>query len=131
MKQDSGGAGVLTFIAAIFFFFLIAAALNVARRFLTKYTIGDLHFFARIPMWAVFWTLPLTLLGLLIAFFEVAAGRVKYARESIGIRLVVFAGGWFLGAWLGGVVSSYALQFLTGWSVSNAPPVDEKKNEKK
>lgn len=100
-------------ISALSGFFGVIALLTFIRFWSPSTPMTSVLWPLRLPNWLAYIWLPLTVLGLLLwtIGLGVKAPRLARAGKYIG----TFGGTGFLTGWAGGIVGSYALQFITGW----------------
>lgn len=107
---------ILTFVGALLG---AVAILVIVRMFWPTTPMSAVLFPGRVPRWAAYIGIPMTLVGLLVWTLGLAARMPRMARFGVGVA--VFGASGFIGNWVGGIGGSYALQYITGWP----PPAAE------
>jgi hypothetical protein len=112
---------------ALFMILGLAAAVGstLLYRYFTNKVIQQVFFPLRLPFWQGILGLLGILIGLVTMAIEVGVRGTAW-RQSWGWWIFVSSIAGFLGAWLGGIVTSYVLQLLTGWPVAPPPPAPPK-----
>lgn len=118
-------------IFLLFFFLGLAFAVGgmLLYRYFTKYTIHEVCFPLRMPFWQSLLGWIGMVAGLVVMGVQLGMGTPKRWNETFGWKLFLASLAGWLGAWFGGIVTTYILQYFTFWPVDPIPqpPPDEQK----